>query len=78
MNEPLHSPPVGTSNPGDVNQQYVSGAKLLEMLFPEDCRPTVRWLRDQQVARRIPFVKIGRMVFFSPQQVRRSLENKQN
>lgn len=57
--------------------QFVSGAKLLEILFPAECRPTLRWLRDQQKARRIPFIKIGRLVFFCPAQVRRSLENKQ-
>ena len=45
-----------------------------KFLFPEECRPTMRWLRDQQKARRIPFVKIGRLVFFCPAQVRAALE----
>jgi uncharacterized protein YbaR (Trm112 family) len=54
--------------------QLVDGPKLLEILFQPECRPTLRWLRDQQRARRIPYVKIGRLVFFSPEQVRRALE----
>jgi hypothetical protein len=53
--------------------QFVDGPKLLEILFTPECRPTLRWLRDQQKARRIPFVKIGRLVFFSPVQVREAM-----
>lgn len=60
----------------EADQQLVSGQKLLETLFQAECRPTLRWLRDQQKARRIPFVKIGRLVFFSPTQVRQALERK--
>jgi hypothetical protein len=58
----------------DSNNQFVNGVKLLQILFPEECRPTMRWLRDQQKARRIPFVKVGRLVFFCPAQVRAALE----
>jgi uncharacterized protein YbaR (Trm112 family) len=66
-----------TQEASDLNSQLVDGPKLLEILFPPDCRPTLRWLRDQQKARRIPFVKIGRLVFFSPANVRTALEKKQ-
>jgi uncharacterized protein YbaR (Trm112 family) len=65
--------PEAKSNP---QEQFVDGPKLLELLFTPECRPTLRWLRDQQKARRIPFVKMGRLVFFSPAQVRRALERK--
>jgi hypothetical protein len=58
------------------NQHLVNGDKLLEIIFHEDCRPTVRWLRNQQKLRRIPFVKIGHLVFFSPAQVRAALEKR--
>ena len=60
-------------DPHGFHEQFVDGPKLLELLFPADCRPTLRWLRDQQKARRIPFVKVGRLVFFSPSQVRNAL-----
>jgi hypothetical protein len=61
----------------DLNLQLVNGPTLLELLFPEPCRPTLRWLRDQQRARRIPYTKIGRLVFFVPAQVRAALDQKQ-
>jgi hypothetical protein len=66
---------VETQGPSP-NEQYVDGPKLLEILFPEDCRPTMRWLHDQHKARRIPSIKIGRLVFYSPAQVRQALEKK--
>lgn len=50
--------------------QLVDAVTLLQLLFPEKCRPTVRWLRDQQKARRVPFRKIGRLIFFEPNEVR--------
>jgi len=76
----MNESPGSESTGADVasEQQYVNGEKLLEILFPPDCRPTVRWLQDQRAARRIPFVKIGRLVFFSPAQVRKALENRAN
>ncbi|HET7624382.1 MAG TPA: hypothetical protein VFM25_03885 [Verrucomicrobiae bacterium] len=76
MNETLS--PTGTpDNRNNVEDQWVDGRKLLEILFPPDCRPTMRWLRDQQKSRSIPFVKIGRLVFFRPAQVRESVGAKQ-
>jgi hypothetical protein len=56
-----------------VNRQMVDGPTLLEILFPPNCRPTLRWLRDQQKAKRLPFVKIGRLVFFIPDNVRAAM-----
>lgn len=50
--------------------QLVDGVKLLEVLFPKNCRPTLRWLRDQQIAKRVPYRKIGRLVFFDLDEVR--------
>ena len=46
--------------------RYVDAPKLLEILFDEASRPSLRWLRDQQKARALPFAIIGRRVFFDP------------
>jgi hypothetical protein len=54
-------------------EQFVDGDTLLKMLFPSDCRPTIRWLRERTKKRSIPFVKIGRLVFFDPESVREKL-----
>jgi hypothetical protein len=58
------------------NRQLLDAPALLAELFPESCRPTVRWLRDQQEKRTIPFVKIGRLVYFDPVQVREAIKNR--
>jgi hypothetical protein len=50
--------------------QLVDGPTLLKILFPPANRPTVRWLADQKKARRVRFVKIGRLCFFNPDDVR--------
>jgi hypothetical protein len=56
---------------------YVDAPRLLEILFPNPvCRPSIRWLRDQQAARKIPSVKIGRLVFFDPNLVKSYLDAK--
>ena len=46
--------------------RYVDAIKLLEILFDEASRPSLRWLRDQQKSHTVPFCKIGRRVFFDP------------
>jgi hypothetical protein len=56
--------------------QYVSAIKLLDLLFDEASRPSLRWVRDQQKTRTLPFCKIGRRVFFDPQIVKAHLDAK--
>lgn len=46
--------------------RLVDAKGLLEILFAESCRPSLRWLRTQQKRRAIPSVRIGRLVFFDP------------
>lgn len=64
-------PNVAASTP-----QLVNAEGLLESLFPANARPTVRWLREQCRRRTIPFIKIGRLVWFDPEQVRQSLNHR--
>jgi len=53
----------------------LSAEELLREIFPDDNkRPSVRWLRELQAKRRIPFRKIGRFVFFDPTEVRSALD----
>ena len=46
--------------------RLVDAKGLLEILFAENCRPSLRWLRTQQKRRAIPSCRIGRLVFFDP------------
>lgn len=61
----------------DPDLQLVDGPTLLTILFPENCRPTHRWLQHQTKNKRIPSVKVGHLRFFVPAQVRSTLAEKQ-
>lgn len=48
--------------------------QLLEQLFEENSRPSLRWLRAQQANGNIPFYKLGHLVRFDLEEVRESLK----
>ena len=51
----------------------VDGPRLLENIFPNPvCRPSLRWLRTNQHS--LPHVRIGRLIWFNPQQVKAHLD----
>ena len=66
--------PVNASCNQTIATKLVDGARLLEVLFDESSRPSLRWLREQQARRTIPFVKRGRLIFFDPAQVLESFK----
>jgi hypothetical protein len=55
------------------NNLLVSGERLLELIFDEDSRPSVRWLHNQKKRRAIPYLKVGRLVRYDPDRVREAL-----
>lgn len=65
-----------TEKQSPLATRYVDAPKLLEILFDEASRPSLRWIRDQQKARRLPFAKIGRLVFFDPVACKAALDAK--
>jgi hypothetical protein len=65
-----------TEKQSPLPTRYVDAEKLLEILFDEASRPSLRWIRDQQKARRLPFAKIGRLVFFDPVACKAALDAK--
>ncbi|HZR19091.1 MAG TPA: hypothetical protein VFE51_17520 [Verrucomicrobiae bacterium] len=70
-NNPNQHQPAPVSPAWCLNEmdQMVSAERLLELLWEESSRPTLRWLRTQQKRRAIPFTRIGRRVWFTPSQV---------
>jgi hypothetical protein len=55
----------------------VDGPRLLETIFPNPvCRPSLRWLKDQEKKRALPFMRIGRLIFYNPPAVRAAMEAK--
>lgn len=53
--------------------RLVDARGLLQTMFADGCRPSLRWLRTQQKRRAIPSVRLGRLVFFDPDAVRAAL-----
>jgi hypothetical protein len=62
-----------TMNGHAVTGKLVGGQQLLEELFDQECRPSIRWLRSQTKAKAIPFIRIGHLVFFDVEMVRTAL-----
>ena len=57
-----------------IKPKLVRAEKLLELLFDDQSRPSLRWLRQMQAQRKIPYIKIGHLVRFDVDQVRSALE----
>ena len=70
----INAPTAQTLKQDRLATSYVDAPKLLEVLFDPDSRPSLRWMREQQRNRTVPFVKIGRRIFFDPQQVKAHLD----
>ena len=47
-----------------INGKLVNAEGLLNELFSDGCRPSLRWLRTQTMAKTIPHVRIGHLIFF--------------
>lgn len=60
----------------DANERLVDAQGLLEALFEERCRPSLRWVRQMQANRFFPYKKIGQRVFFDLKEVRQALDEK--
>jgi hypothetical protein len=64
-----------TKHPETPTQPKLVDARgLLEALFDESSRPSLRWLRNAQAQRKIPFMRLGRLIRFDPSAVRAAIE----
>ncbi|MHB8522922.1 MAG: hypothetical protein ACYDH9_19475 [Limisphaerales bacterium] len=59
-----------------VKGKLVSAEQLLEQVFAQECKPSLRWLRTQTKAKTIPHIRIGHLVFFDVEMVRAALAGK--
>lgn len=55
-------------------KKLVGAKTLLERLWEEPERPSLRWLRMQTKARKIPYIRLGRRIWFDEDTVRASME----
>ena len=60
----------------ETTTQLLSHEELLRALFTEEKRPSVRWLQRMMKARAVPYIKIGRFVYFDLAAVRSALDRK--
>ena len=58
-----------------VGPGLLDAVDLLAEIWPRsNSRPSLRWLREQQRKRTVPYIKVGHKVFFNPAKVRQALE----
>ena len=63
------------TNVNEVQGGLVDAPHMLEQVWPEPaCRPSLRWLRANQ--RLFPHVRLGRLIFFNVEMVKRHLDAK--
>src|SRR3954465_6857922 len=53
-----------------IKGKLVDAQELLNELFSDGCRPSLRWLRTQTKAKTIPHIKIAHLIFFDVEMVR--------
>jgi hypothetical protein len=53
--------------------QLVDIDRLIDILFEPECRPSKRFLMTQKAEGNLPFIKIGRRVFYNPDEVLKHL-----
>jgi hypothetical protein len=69
----LPSAPARRSQGG---RQLVDAHGLLQSLFDESSRPSLRWVRTMQKRRLIPYIKVGHLVRFDVEKVRAVLDER--
>ncbi len=60
-------------NAETIESRLVDARVLLEVLFDERSRPSLRWLREMQKRGVIPHTKLGHLVFYDVGHVREAL-----
>jgi len=75
-NHPQQTQKAQGSHSAEVENRLVDAKTLLKRLWDDESRPSLRWLRQQQAERTIPYVKLGARVWFDPVEVRRCLRER--
>lgn len=65
-----------TSQTVPTSDGFVSGRRLLELLFPDEAsRPSIRTLYRLVQRKRVPCLRLNRLTFYQPELVRKALES---
>jgi hypothetical protein len=49
--------------------QWVTGERLLEILWDAGSRPSLQWIRKETRRRMMPHIRRGRLIFYRPRSV---------
>ncbi len=56
-----------------IPEPLINAEKLREVVFDQECRPSMRSIREWTRLRILPHVRIGRLCFYDPAEVRAAL-----
>lgn len=71
----MRMPETATHSDAQTPAGLVGAETCLRLVFPDEAtRPCLRYFRELQRKRLVPFKKIGRLTFFDPVEVRRALD----
>src|SRR2546425_185462 len=59
-------PKPSASSPLSELDQWVSAERLLEILWDEQSRPSLQWIRKETKRRMLPHLRRGRLIFYRP------------
>ena len=62
-------PTAPAPSPLSELDQWVSAERLLEILWDEQSRPSLQWIRKETKRRMLPHVRRGRLIFYRPRSV---------
>jgi hypothetical protein len=63
--------PSGTAGAPLLSEldQLVSAKRLLEILWDEQSRPSIQWVRKETRRKMLPHIRRGRLIFYRPRSV---------
>ena len=64
---PGSNPPA--ASPLSELDQWVSAERLLEILWDEQSRPSLQWIRKETKRRMLPHLRRGRLIFYRPRSI---------
>ena len=68
-NRPKSAGRASVPSPLSELEQWVSGERLLEILWDERSRPSIQWIRKETKRRMMPHIRRGHLIFYRPRSV---------
>jgi hypothetical protein len=67
-----------TTKSRQLGAAFVTGEELLTIMFTAKSRPSIRWLKYQKAAGRVPFIRVAGKVWYDVDQVREKFQGAVN